>query len=62
MEPDLMEKRTARKWKKDKWKSLPPLAIKSIKQARMCKLWYLGRKAVILGIHPIYSSDDNPYA
>jgi hypothetical protein len=33
MEPKVIEKEPS-KWKKDEWKSLPPMAIKTIRQDR----------------------------
>jgi hypothetical protein len=58
MPPHVIEKEPP-KWKKDEWKSLSPDRIKLIKMCRWARLAQLERKAIILGINPIYLSDDD---
>jgi hypothetical protein len=61
MPPHLIE-REPRKWKKDEWKSLPPLDLKLIGICRQIKINQTRLIAEHLGIAPIYPSDDNDLA
>ena len=59
MPPHLIKPEPCRKWKKDKWKSLPPACLRLIKFNRDVRIRKLEWITFNSGINAIYPSDDD---